>query len=307
MTAPAKLAAFAGALAVLFGGGALAGGAIDPQRDEDERPSHGMAEQEPHAAEAGEQAPHTPEAGEQEDAHAPEAGHGATRAAAVRGLGVEQDGLRLVVDDTTVRRGEGHTLRYRVVDDHGDTITDFDIEHERRMHLIVARRDLATFQHLHPRQAADGGWSVPLRLTEPGTYRVFADFVHEGTAYTLATDLTVDGTTTRRPLAKPSTLARSTGGHDVTLRAPAAEPGREATLPFTIRRGGRAVRTQPYLGAGGHLVALREGDLAFLHVHPTGDGTTFAATFPTAGRYRLFLQFKERDRVHTVAFTRTVR
>jgi hypothetical protein len=52
-------------------------------------------------------------------------------------------------------------------------------------------------------------------------------------------------------------------------------------------------------------VALREGDLAFLHVHPGPDG--FAATFPTAGRYRLFLQFKDAGRVHTVAFTREVR
>src|SRR5438477_3662407 len=36
---------------------------------------------------------------------------------------------------------------------------------------------------------------------------------------------------------------------------------------------------QPYLGAYGHLVALRDGDLAYLHVHPDGapgDGRTAA-------------------------------
>ena len=27
---------------------------------------------------------------------------------------------------------------------------------------------------------------------------------------------------------------------------------------------------EPYLGAKGHLVALREGDLAYLHIHPEG-------------------------------------
>jgi hypothetical protein len=76
----------------------------------------------------------------------------------------------------------------------------------------------------------------------------------------------------------------------------------------------------PYLGAAGHLVALREGDLAFLHVHPdasdAGAGrAAFAATFPSAGRYRLFLQYRvapigaiARDRppgaqVRTAAFT----
>ena len=48
--------------------------------------------------------------------------------------------------------------------------------------------------------------------------------------------------------------------------------GREAELRFTVSRGGETIRTEPYLGAGGHLVALREGDLAYLHVHPEERG-----------------------------------
>ncbi|MFM9662849.1 hypothetical protein ACKI2B_46205, partial [Streptomyces scabiei] len=70
---------------------------------------------------------------------------------------------------------------------------------------------------------------------------------------------------------------------------------------------------QPYLGAYGHLVALRSGDLAYLHVHPNGepgDGTTrpgptvsFTATAPSDGTYRLFLDFKHEGKVHTAAFT----
>ena len=53
-------------------------------------------------------------------------------------------------------------------------------------------------------------------------------------------------------------------------------------------------------------MALREGDLAFLHVHPDGDDVAFATEFPSAGRYRLFLQFRHGGRVHTAAFTREV-
>ena len=70
------------------------------------------------------------------------------------------------------------------------------------------------------------------------------------------------------------------------------------------------VAVEPYLGAGGHLVALREGDLAYLHVHPTGGPgsgpVSFMTEFPTEGRYRLFLQFKHEGKVHTAAFTRDV-
>jgi hypothetical protein len=70
---------------------------------------------------------------------------------------------------------------------------------------------------------------------------------------------------------------------------------------------------QPYLAAYGHLVALREGDLAYLHVHPEGtpgDGKTaagpgigFVAEVPSAGGYRLFLDFQHDGVVRTAEFT----
>jgi hypothetical protein len=72
---------------------------------------------------------------------------------------------------------------------------------------------------------------------------------------------------------------------------------------------------QPYLGAFGHLVSLRDGDLAYLHTHPAaeahdgdrgGPTVAFATEFPTAGSYRLFLDFKADGKVHTAEFTVTV-
>jgi hypothetical protein len=75
---------------------------------------------------------------------------------------------------------------------------------------------------------------------------------------------------------------------------------------FDVTRDGRRVAVQQYLGAKGHLVALRQGDLAFLHVHPDENSLRFMARFPTAGAYRLFLQFQIEGRVHTAAFTQEV-
>jgi hypothetical protein len=83
-------------------------------------------------------------------------------------------------------------------------------------------------------------------------------------------------------------------------------PGQEAELEFTVERDGRTVKPEKYLGARGHLVALREGDLAFLHVHPDEDSLAFMAEFPSAGRYGLYLQFKHEGTVRTAAFTRDV-
>jgi hypothetical protein len=239
-------------------------------------------------------------------------GHGSMDGAAdpVRGLAVAEHGLRLGVADADLRRDRDETLRFRILDDRGAPVRDFDVEHTKRMHVIVVRRDLTGFQHLHPTMSADGTWSTPLRLRDAGTYRVFADFSHDGQATTLADDLRVDGPADLRALPAPGITARSAGGYAVRLnRDHATAPGAETELRFTVTKNGTPVATQPYLGAGGHLVALRDGDLAFLHVHPDDHaggrpGTIgFAATFPTAGRYRLFLQFQVDGRIQTVAFT----
>jgi len=277
MSAAAKLAGFAGVLAVLFGGGALAGAGIGPEPDQPEEHSEMTSTDTAHAA-----------------------------ARPVRGLAVAEHGLRLVVADPELQRGRAERLAFRIVDERGETVRDFDVEHTKRMHLILARRDLTGFQHLHPEQQADGTWTATVRLDEAGSYRLFADFSHEDEAQTLASDLRVDGAADLQPLPAPAPAAVSDGGYDVRLDSGRVRPGAEADLRFTITRNGVPVRTEPYLGAGGHLVALREGDLAFLHVHPMDDSVRFAATFPTEGRYRLFLQFQHEGRVHTVAFTQEV-
>jgi hypothetical protein len=281
MSVAAKLAGFAATLAVLFGVGALAGGLLDP------------------SAPGG-------------DAEA--AGHGVSmdgdmNAMAVRGLGVAENGLRVVVEDPQLRRERTEQLRFRIVDASGRAVRDFDVEHTKRMHLIVARRDLTGFQHLHPTMNADGTWTTPLRLSTAGSYRLFADFSHDDKPTTLASDLRVNGTAEFRPLPAPVPTATSDGGYDVRLDSGAARAGQEAELRFTVTKNGRPVQAEPYLGAGGHLVALREGDLAFLHVHPNeGDASIgFEATFPTTGSYRLFLQFKVGGEVQTVAFTEEVK
>ena len=290
MSAGVRIAAFVAVLVLVSGGAALAGGAIEPRGDD---PTARADERDDHASAAGDAGSHAEK----------------SPAAPVRGLAIAADDLRVVVDQAELRRGRTQELRFRIVDDHGETVRDFDVEHEKRMHLILARRDLTGFQHLHPTQAADGSWAVPVRLDDAGSYRLFADFSHEDTPRTLATDLRVDGDADLRALPAARPDARSDGGYDVRLEAERAHPGEEAELRFTVTRDGAPVETEPYLGAGGHLVALRDGDMAFLHVHPTEQRQNtvgFGATFPTEGRYRLFLQFKHEGRVQTVAFTQEV-
>jgi hypothetical protein len=283
MTTPGKLLGFAALLLLVFGGAVAAGGAVGPERD------GSAAEDDAMSAHRGETtAENTPDP--------------------VRGLAVSERGLRLVLHQTELNRGRSTDLRFSIVGSDGQRVRDLEVEHEKRMHLIVVRRDGQGFQHLHPEQRDDGVWSVRLTLPEAGAYRVFADFKRGGEAQTLAADLAVDGEADYRPLTAPAATAKTNDGYEVRLEAGAQRAGREAELRFSVSRDGTPVRTEEYLGAGGHLVALREGDLAYLHVHPEGHGRTvnFMTEFPTEGRYRLYLQFKHDGRIHTAEFTREV-
>jgi hypothetical protein len=247
---------------------------------------------------------------EQADTHGGDGGHAAAADADVHGLAVADGGLRLEVVRPELRRGRSETVAFRIVDADGAPVRDYEVTHEERMHLILVRRDLTGFQHLHPELGADGTWRTRTRIAAAGSYRLFADFKVGGEAVTLASDLRVDGPADLRELPAPADVDR-TDGYEVRLDAGTPHAGEEAELNFTITRDGEPVKTEPYLGAGGHLVALREGDLAFLHVHPTnqagGSEIGFGATFPTEGRYRLFLQFQHESRVQTVAFTLEVK
>ena len=146
--------------------------------------------------------------------------------------------------------------------------------------------------------AADGTWSTQVTLPEAGAYRVFADF-KRGENETLAADLTVDGD------ADYARAARALGRRYHRRVSRRARPPHDGKLGFTITRDGKPVETEPYLGAGGHLVALREGDLAYLHVHPVdGGGVEFETELDPDSRYRLYLQFQHEGEVHTAEFTR---
>ena len=283
MRTPVRMAAFAAVLGVTFGAAALAGGALDPLRDSGGADGGGHGDD--HSAVAA----------------TPAAEHAAP------GLAVADDELRLVTDTTTLARGATTRWTFRVVRAGGVAVTDFDVEQEREMHLIVVRRDLSGYQHLHPRRGADGTWSVALELPEAGVYRACADFASGGRPYTLATDLFVAGRFAPRALPAPAAVDEA-AGYRAELSAQGVAAGATADLSYDLTRNGRPLDDiEPYLGADGHLVALREGDLAFLHVHPEESGTSstvrFGAELPSAGRYRLFLQFRHDGVVRTVAHT----
>ncbi|WP_293699982.1 heavy-metal-associated domain-containing protein, partial [uncultured Agrococcus sp.] len=219
------------------------------------------------------------------------------------GLGLEQDGYRLIdIEAPTEVEPEG-TLSFAIGGPDGSRVNEFDLDHEEEMHLIVVRSDGQHFRHVHPDRDADGTWSIPWSWDAAGTYRVFADFVPTATGdgLTLSTHVQVEGSYEQLTASGPVTEAH-VGEFHVTVEGDLIA-GESSALTMVITRDGEPVTTlEPYLGAFGHLVALRDGDLAYLHVHPHGDapepGSTsgpeivFEATAPTPGAYLLFFDFR---------------
>jgi len=227
------------------------------------------------------------------------------------GLMVSQNGYALRLADDTARPGSDVQVAFTIEGPDGRPVTAYDVEHEKRLHLIAVRRDFSGFQHVHPELDADGVWSTGLDLT-PGEWRLFADFTPSGAeGLTLGTDVAVSGDYRPDPASDEVRTAR-VDGYTVELEGDLTA-GEDARLTLNVSRNGRPVTDlDPYLGAYGHLVALREGDLAYLHVHPDGtpgDGSTepgpdvvFYAAVPSDGGYRLYLDFKHDGVVRTASF-----
>ena len=284
MNAPARVAAFGLGLAAAFGAALGVGAAVGP------------VEVEPAAT-------HAADGGHAGGDHA-----GTAAAGAPAGLAVSAEGYTLALDTAQVAAGPATPVSFRVLDEHGEPVTDFAVAHEQRLHLVAVRRDLSGYQHVHPTLAADGTWTASLALT-PGSWRLLADSVPAGAdgSVVLGADLAVRGGYV--PVALPAAAATAeVDGYTVGLTGDLTA-GREAELTFTVSRAGVPVTDlQPYLGAAGHLVVLRAGDLAYLHVHPldedgAGPDVSFGLTAPTAGTYRLFLDFRHGDVVRTAEFT----
>ena len=284
----AKLGAYAVVLVVVLGAGAAVGSAFGPEPSDE---AH-----EPAAHDGG----HDDTATEE-----PATAHPA-------GLAISQDGYTLDVHTTVVDAARPAELELVIEGPDGLPLTDYEVEHEKELHLVIVGRDLVDYAHVHPQRDEHGTWTVTTPPLQPGSHRVYADFAPAGVeGITLAADLDVPGTRPASEPRQPSADA-SVEGFEVQFEGELVA-GTESELTLTVSRDGQLVTDlEPYLGALGHLVAIRDGDLAYLHVHPLdetdgagGPEVRFAVEVPTAGRYALFFDFSHGGVVRTASVLAT--
>jgi hypothetical protein len=285
LTTPVRIAGFAGVLGLVFAGALGLGAWAGPEPEATPKPAAGHGES--HGAGGSE----TPAA--------------RPAAVSVGGLQTSEAGYTLSLTQPMTQSGNDVPVAFTITGPDSRPVTAYDVAHEKELHLIAVRRDQTGFQHVHPRLAEDGTWHTALDLTA-GSWRLVADFdPADGEPLTLGTDLAVAGDF-EPEAAQPVSRVAEVDGYTVTL-AGELVPGEDSDLTLTVTRDGRPVTDlEPYLGAFGHLVALRDGDLAYLHVHPHAGGpgpeVRFTAAVPSAGRYHLYLDFQHDGVVRTAAF-----
>jgi hypothetical protein len=211
--------------------------------------------------------------------------------------------VKIIGGSTLPLAGTGHQeLRFSVLDPDGKPVTAYDVVHEKKLHLILANRDdPRVYAHLHP-DFADGVWSVQTNLAG-GPWRLYADTTPSGAKpQVLTADFTVDGDHQVVPPFATSDAA-TVDGYDVALTADSG------MYTFTVTRDGKPVTLQPYLGAGGHLVGIREKSLDYLHAHAlAAEGNTvgFHVEAEKSGTWVLHLDFQVDGVVHDATFVQEI-
>jgi hypothetical protein len=285
-TAWVRLTMFSVALLVAFGAAYVVGDRLPGQADA----SSGTHQHAVTTTTFDESAPHT---------------HELTPKPAVTAV----DGYELRLDASST---DGHELTYRVVGPDGKTVTEYQDNHGALLHTVLVRPDLSGFQHVHPQIGADGSWTVTV---PPGASHIVFDLWPAGAASNIVLATNADDEVPTVTVALPPADDAPTVDGLVVQRD---------GLTFTVTNpdGSPATGLEPYLGAAGHLIAIRQGDLAYTHLHPAGtvmagmpDMTTPSSaaenvlTFDgtlTTGTYRVFLQFGHDGDVVTVPYTVTV-
>lgn len=225
------------------------------------------------------------------------------------GLAIADNGYVLWPAANRFTVGETSDFRFTIFTVDRAPVTDFGLVDGQRMQMVLVRRDMTEYQYLTPTMKPDGTWAVPVRLDEPGSYRAFATFRPGNLAepVTLGVDLESPGEVEPAAVPQPREIV-DVDEYTVMLNGNVIAGG-VSRLYATVLEGEESVTDlDPYLGARGHLVMLREGDLGYLRVRPvpsskTGPTMSFEASVPTPGYYRIFLDFQHRGELRTAEFT----
>src|SRR5262249_32639136 len=132
--------------------------------------------------------------------------------------------LELASSPKTPAAGQTAELKFVIRDREapGSVYSTFERVHEKLLHLVIVRTDLAEFAHEHPQLGQDGIFRLDYAFRSGGEYHLFAEVAPRGAgAQVMMAKLRVSGKSTPANVAAAADFAPVPAGRMVTLRFPA--------------------------------------------------------------------------------------
>jgi hypothetical protein len=228
----------------------------------------------------------------------------------------KQQDVKIEYDSIVPEAGSPTKLTISVTEKSGTPVREYELVHDKLMHLIIVGEDLSYFAHIHPILENNGeNFTIVHTFPEAGRYKLWVDFKPKGGIQNvLAFMVDVKGL----PAHNPTILVydgiyikeSSDSNYQISLKLPQEKivAKKDVDIVFSISdaAGNPVIDLEPLMGAGGHSVIISSDVQEFLHVHPTekvepnwkgGPYISFRTNFPKPGLYKAWGQFQHKDKI----------
>jgi hypothetical protein len=224
--------------------------------------------------------------------------------------------MQVAMNPTTIEPNKEVTLSFtpKIKGKESEAVA-LDIEHEKKIHLILVSDDLSWFDHIHPEYQADGSYAVQAKFPAAGKFKAFADYKPTGGSHVVdKVDIDVKGSAPASKTFSADKLSGNSGKYSFELQPTGGRLVTGALMHISgiVRKDGKEIDAntlENYLGAKAHFVLISLNEKEYLHVHPGIDKGRFDlhTTFTKPGIYRGWAQFNADGALHTIDFTMNVK
>jgi hypothetical protein len=228
----------------------------------------------------------------------------------------KQQDVKIEYDSIVPEAGSPTKLTISVTEKSGTPVREYELVHDKLMHLIIVGEDLSYFAHIHPILENNGeNFTIVHTFPEAGRYKLWVDFKPKGGIQNvLAFMVDVKGLPAHNPTIPVYDgiyiKESSDSNYQISLKLPQEKivAKKDVDIVFSISdaAGNPVIDLEPLMGAGGHSVIISSDVQEFLHVHPTekvepnwkgGPYISFRTNFPKPGLYKAWGQFQHKDKI----------
>jgi hypothetical protein len=233
----------------------------------------------------------------------------------------KQRDVKIEYNPIVPEAGRQTKLIISVKEKSGTTVREYELVHDKLMHLIIVGEDLSYFAHIHPILNNGENFTIVHTFPEAARYKLWLDFKPKGGIQNvLAFMVDVRGFPIHNPVIPVHDgiyiKESSEKNYQISLKLPQERivANKDVDIVFSLydAAGNPVIDLEPLMGAGGHSVIISSDIQDFLHVHPTenvnpdwkgGPHISFRTTFPKPGLYKTWGQFQHKGRLVIADFT----